>query len=293
MFYCTLNEAKSELKATSAAPNTQTPAQDERLLRYIRQVSDRVNLILTGKSTRQHFWPTIATRPTLISSSTVNSRLNAILLPYNSPLLEVTTVSADGTSVTSLASGYPQGASPIREIRLESSGGFWYGYLSNCDDPSYASIAGIWGYHSDYANAWMLADTLSAAITTTTATTFTVADIDGDDLFGFSGRISIGSLIKIDTEYMLVTGIDINLNKATVRRGAQGSTAATHLISASVYVWQVEEPIRRVCARQAALFYARQGAFQVETIDGVGTVSYPQDLLNELASTLKSYINGY
>lgn len=292
MFYCTLTEAKAELKATTPGNAQFAAAQDERLLRHIRQVTDRVNLIMTGHSRRQHFWPTIETRQTLIDAAHVNSRMNTFLLDQNSPLLGITTVTANGTAITSAAEGFPQGVSPIRTLRITSSGDYWYSYLT-CADPGYVSIAGVWGYHSDYANAWMQADTLSAAITTTTETTFTVSNIDSSDLFGFSGRISAGSLVKIDSEYMLVTGVDISTNVATVRRGQQGSTAATHLVSAPVYTWQTEEPISRVVARQSGLLYAREGAYQVEILDGVGTISYPQDLLAELKATLMSYINGY
>lgn len=285
MFYCTLAQAKAELKARETA-------DDERLLRHVKQATARVNQIMTGKSTRQHFWPTIATRPILLDGDHVNSYLNTLLLGSDNPLLEITALSADGTVVTANAAGYPSGESPIKQIRISSSGDRWYSYISQCDDPAYASITGVWGYHSDYANAWLAADTLSAAITTTTETTFTVANIDGDDLFGFEGRISAGCLVKIDSEYMLVTGVDILNNRATVRRGFQGSTAATHLISAAVSVWQTEEPISRVVARQAGMLYAREGSYQVEVIDGVGAISYPQDLLSELARTLQGYING-
>lgn len=285
MFYATLSQVESEMKA-------QKSISPDRSLRHVRQVSERVNKLMTGKATRNVFWPTIATYQIPIDAGHVNSYLNTLLLD-NNPLLELTTVTADGTVVTANTSGYPAGQSPIHALRISSSGNHWYSYISQCDDPAYVSIAGIWGYHSDYANAWLLADTLSAAITTTTATTFTVSDIDGDDLFGFAGRISAGSLVKIDSEYMIVTKTDPNNNNvATVKRGAQGSTAATHLIGANVYVWQVEEPIAYVTARQAAMLYAREGAFAVETVDGIGTISYPQDLLRSLAKTVQEYINA-
>jgi hypothetical protein len=42
----------------------------------------------------------------------------------------------------------------------------------------------------------------------------------------------------------------------------------------------------RAVTRQAALLYTRRGAFQVETLDGVGAITYPQDLIAELQVTL-------
>lgn len=285
MFYATLNEVKSEMIAQTAILDNQT-------LRYIRMVSERINKIMTGKATRHIFWPTIATREILIDRDHVNSYNNTLALGNGNPLLAITTILADGTSVTANAAGYPSGDSPITRIRISSSGDWWYSYITTCDDPAYASITGVWGYHSDYANAWLQVDTLSAAITTTTALTFTVANVDGDDPYGFPYRLSAGNLVKIDSEYMIVTATNDQNNTVTVIRGAQGSTAATHLVSAPVYVWQTEEPIVRVVARQVGLLQARRGAYQVETVDGVGAISYPQDLLRELNATLQEYING-
>lgn len=285
MFYATLSEVKSEMIAQTDILNKQT-------MRYIRMVSERINKIMTGKSTRHIFWPTIATYQVPIDSNHVNSRNNTLLLDSSNSLLAITSVTADGTSVTANAAGYPAGDSPIRQLRISSSGDWWYSYITTCDDPAYASIAGVWGYHSDYANAWLQVDALAAAITSTTATTFTVANVDGDDPYGFIDRLSAGNLVKIDSEYMIVVATNDQTNTVTAIRGAQGSTAATHLVAAPVYVWQTEEPIVRAVTRQVGLLQARRGAYQVETVDGVGTISYPQDLLRELSKTLQEYING-
>lgn len=66
--------------------------------------------------------------------------------------------------------------------------------------------------------------TLGVAITSTTATTFTATS---------GAAITNGSIILIDSEEMLVTGIATNT--VTVTRGYRNTVAATHLISTSIY----------------------------------------------------------
>ena len=66
--------------------------------------------------------------------------------------------------------------------------------------------------------------TLGVAITSTTATTFTATS---------GAAITNGSVILIDSEEMLVTGIVANV--VTVTRGYHNTVAATHLISTSIY----------------------------------------------------------
>jgi hypothetical protein len=113
-------------------------------------------------------------------------------------------------------------------------------------------IIGEWGYTTERALRWQdTGDDLAAAIASTTATTFTVADSDGLDTYGNSPRFSKGQIIKIDTEIMQVVGVDDTTNTITVVRGTNGSTAATHLISADIYKWAVPMDIKQACTIQA------------------------------------------
>lgn len=74
------------------------------------------------------------------------------------------------------------------------------------------------------------ATTLSAAITTTNATTCTVRDV-----VGFATSAESNDLVQIDSEYMLVSGGLGTTSWSTITRGYAGSTAATHLDAATVY----------------------------------------------------------
>ena len=113
--------------------------------------------------------------------------------------------------------------------------------------------------------------------------------MDGANPRGYSPRISAGNLLLIDDEYLEVTATNTTTNVVTVIRGANGSTAATHLIAAPVSVWQVEDNIKRVTARQAGLLYARRGAFETANITEIGIIQYPVDLLAELRGVLQGY----
>lgn len=284
--YATLAEAKAEDKATSTT-------DDDKLMRAVIAASARVDGVF--QSRYRYFMPVIRAITFPVRETMVDSEINTLRLPY--PLLALTSVTFNGTAMTvgTNVEAYIPNITPYNYLRMMTFATTWYNFVSwssSYPEPL-VSITGIWGYHGDYANAWLSVDALAAAITTTTATTFTVADVDGDDAYGFGPRISRGNLLKIDSEFLEVTDTNTTTNTVTVRRGANGSTAAAHLINAPVYTWQVEENVRRVTARQASLLYARRGAFEVSTLNEIGvSTSYPQDLLTELKGALQDYAYG-
>lgn len=284
MIYCTLAEARRQHKV--AATDT---SDDPILLANIRQVTARANKLLMGRSSRwDYFGPTIEARSIPLSASRINSDINTLRL--DRPLLALTAVVAYQTTVTSVAEAYPQGDTPYRQVRITSSGRLWWDYASRTD-PSYATVTGVWGYHSDYDNAWLAVDALVGDINAS-VTALTVADVDGADPYGLTPRLSTGHLLKIDDEYLEVSATDTSSDVVTVRRGVNGSTAAAHSSGATVYTWQVEEPIRDVVARMAGFKYARRGAYEAKRLDGVGEVTYPQDLLKEFAAVVSEYQYG-
>lgn len=108
------------------------------------------------------------------------------------------------------------------------------------------SVAGVWGYAKD--GDWIdSGGVLTAAITTTSATTFTAT----------KNKILEGWLIKIDSEWLYVLGVasGVSDDQITVARGVNGSTAATHLINAPVSYWQPDYDIEMLCRMAAAAAY--------------------------------------
>lgn len=274
MAYCTLADAKATMRADSTL-------DDALLLSLIGQVSARIDLLMSTNT--PYFQPYTDALEFEVVAQRVDSGRNAFILPPGSPLLALTSVLLNGAAVT--ASAHPATRSPISMIR-RTDGGSWY--ENGTDDPPTVVITGVWGYHRRYAQAWPV-EALAAAVISTTATAITVADVDGSNPDGFTPRISAGNLIGIDNELLEVTATNTVTNAVTVRRGMNGTTAATHLIAAPVSVWQTDDNVRRVTARQAGLLYARRGAYEQQTITDVGVITYPADLLSELRGVLQGF----
>lgn len=286
--YATLAQTKASLKAELTVG---VVAEENRLLDYIRIVSRRVDALMDPLRKREVFAPWLATRKVRVTSDLVNTWDNTLRLI--DPLLSITSTTLGDTVLTDVV-GFPDATvTPFEALRRTTDCCVsWYGAETCLTGPLFATIVGIWGLHRDYTNAWQAVDTLAAAITTTSATTFTVADADGADSYGMTPRFSPGNLIKIDSEFMEVTAVNTSTNVITVRRGVNGTTAATHLIATPVSTFQVEEPIRHAVARQAGLLYARRGAYSSVEITGMTEIRYPVDLLAELRGALAGFAYG-
>jgi hypothetical protein len=237
-----------------------------------------------GSSRIPFFLPTTATRKYLIRGDRIDSYLNLFLLKDH--ILAFSAVTRGGETITANVELYADYNQVATQLRLTDDGISWY---STSTAPQFVQVTGVFGWHEDYTNAFDAVDEIQANINAT-VTSLTVADVDGADLDGVTPRISAGNYIKINSEIMLVTATNTTTNVCAVRRGQLGTTAAAHTANDDVSTYRVDERIRRVAARQAALLYARKGAFQVETLDGVGVVTYPQDLLMELQASLTEFV---
>lgn len=282
--YCTLDELKAELKASGTV-------DDDRVMRHAYQVSRRIDGLSGMHRGRPAFAPYYEQREFPVRKRHVNSYENSYHMGDLEWLFTIAAVTLDDTDVTSQVQQYPTLNRCFNMLRFTSFSYSWYNRYQTDTEPAYVKVTGFWGYHDDYDNAWQSVDTLQANINAS-VTTITVADVDGDDLYGFSPRISRGNLIMVGDEIMEVTATDTTANTATVRRWQNGTTAAAHTSGDAVATWDVEPSIKRIVARQAALLYVREGAFQVETIDGVGSISYPQDLMTEAARVISELFYG-
>jgi len=272
-WYATLADAKSEIKAS-------TTTDDAALADKVRIASRRADAMF--RSRRPFFAPYSETRAWLVEPARVDSWLR--LFHFDQPLLALSSVVVGTTTLTvgtTVEAWRRSPDRPFKAIRLMSSGNHWYQYCNN-DDPVLVTIGGFWGYHPDWANAWDSVEIVGDTPLTDTATTLTVGtDIDGVDGWGFTPRISRGSLLRIEDEYLEVTATDTLLNTATVIRGVNGTTAAAHASAIAVEVFRVHEPVRRAVARQAAFLYARRGAYESSIVSDLGVVNFPSDLLAE------------
>jgi hypothetical protein len=236
-------------------------------------------------SKRPYFGPWQETRKPPVSPYRINSGLGTF--DFGGFLLALAgDTSVNGTTVA--VETYPDSSmSPFQQIRLTETCTDWYAYCS--DAPLQVSIPGIWGFNRDYENAWLQVDTLKLAIGDTVIKTFTVNDVAGPDDYGQTPAISAGDLLRIDDEYLEVISTDNGTDIVTMRRHANGSTAAEHVVDTPVYRWQTEEPVKYAVARQVGLMYSRRGAYVTVETNGLSEVRYPSDWLSEVKAILAEY----
>ncbi len=276
--YATLEQAKGELKSD-------IDDDDTLLMLLIEQVSRRVDLEMDDAG-KPMFVPTKTTKKLPVQSW----RLEENGQTYNPhfPLQALEAANAvliNGT--TDITSKVEVGTDYRLHWKFTEVGDFLNTVASIYGVKSRLWVAGTWVFHNAYADSWTPVDTLSAAIVSASATTITVSAPSSPDIHGHTPRIAPGHLIQIDSEWLDV--VDVNTGTLTVVRGVNGSTAATHLISAPVSVFHVEPPIAHAVARQVGLLYARRGAFNSTTFDGIGTTQYPEDELAELRTVIANY----
>jgi hypothetical protein len=159
-------------------------------------------------------------------------------------ILEVQSITnGDGTTIS--PSGFflePANDYPKSHVELKATSGVMF-QLANGEARQALSVVAITGYHGEYAEAWpSTLGVLAAAIETSNATTFTCT----------TGKLRAGDLIQIGSEWMYVVSVTVAASDTvTVVRGVNGSTAATHLVSAPIYRWS--NPSIEMLCRNAVL----------------------------------------
>lgn len=265
--YVTASELKRELGIEDYQDD-----DDALLLSKVEQASR-----LWDRLTRRRFYPRIETRY-------FDHPATGYELPLDDDLLEVTTFATNQGNTTLTAGNYwgMRGRSyqtPYTRLALNTSAG-GTNYLTYTTTPQRANVVtGVWGYHDDYSSAWLLSnDALAAAVVSTTATTLTVSDALDTDIYGLAPRFRVGNLLKIDTEYLYVTAV--TPTTLTVRRGVNGSTAATHLLAATIYRWATMAVVQQLVTRMAAWIYKQKDSQVFDTIASqeTGTVTIPVGL---------------
>ena len=205
---------------------------------------------------------------------------DGMTLDLRLPLLAATTVTNGANGVVALAdyrleSRDALGGTPYDAITLPATTWAW-------DGDTAVEIDGVWGFHPEYAAAWMTSgDTVKTGINAT-AISLAVNDADGVDAWGETPRFCPGQLLQIGTEWLEVAAVDASANTLTVRRGVNGSTAAAHDAAVAISIWQADDQAIRAVARWTGLLFARRGAYEKVTFDGLAQVVFPTDLPDEV-----------
>lgn len=300
-----VRDARFELKETTA----NAVVHDVQMLGFLRQASDRFTAKLGMR-----FLPYLETK-TYTTRVDVTTGRKWKILPYKGLLVLPETLLAlpslvtdgDGNALV-YNTDYiedPPGQYPITALRLLnqttlpcSAGGCksWYATQSCANgELSLTQITGVWGFHSDYANAYInTLDTVRDNPLTAVATTLTVTSITGVDAYGRTPRFSPGQLLKVENELLGVLSVhDDVVDTLTVLRGANGTTAAAHAQGTAIYTYEVDLPANQAALRWACYPYKRRGDYGMSTFDtntGVYT-KLPFDAPGDVIGIIEDYLD--
>lgn len=262
--YCSIADLKTALAVTSTT--------DDTVMRKIIDSASRMIDRFTGRS----FGVKSETR----YFDGAGARL------WIDDLLTVTTLKTDedgdatyeNTFTTDDYILYPLNKYPKNYIELSNDsdyGGFANGIKQG------VQIAGIWGYGDGIsATPYLVDTTLTAAISSTSATTCTVTAVT---------NLSAGQTILIDSEQIFIESI-ATLTLAVIR-GVNGTTAATHSNGASLYIYQYPYDVWQACLALASAIYQNRSK-QGLSSERLGDYSYSltRDQVNSICN---EYVLSY
>lgn len=191
-------------------------------------------------------------------------------LYFDTDLFSVTSIT-NGQGAALTASDYklyPLNESPKQKATIIKSTGLEWQMNGTSDPEGAISVAGAWCYARD--GGWIDSGAVLGVGANDTTTSLTVT----------TGKINVGQLVKIDDEYLYVTAVTVSTSDTlTVVRGVNGSTAASHLISAALYYWQPDQNINLLAQQASAAAYRLRAnpVGDTVTIDGV-TFATPKDV---------------
>ena len=280
---------KSGLITVSAASSDKIQAYLERATRFIRR--------FTGRD----FFPWVETRHFPIPYAYSDLRMRrfpAAHLKLDQDLLETFNVNngVDDLVETTQYFTLEYNIYPKRIIAVKYP--YYWGGFSGAGispykryDEAIIEVDAMWGYadHLYPSEAWIdTFETIPVGGLTSSATTMTLVDVDGDDAWN-KKKFYLNQLIRVDDELMIVSGINTGTNVLTVLRGQRGSTATTHDAGVAIKRWRVLEDITDACLKIAKTWresdIAAGGRLGVSEMSAGTEISIPADPLN----TLKMY----
>lgn len=278
--YATLADVRMELGVNDPIATDDDPVA----IKALRDATARIDLELPGKT----FFPRVQTR--YFHSFADTDGLN---LRLHEPLAELTSVTnGDGTALA--GSDYtliPRSGAPYTAVRLQANGATAWQAATDGDPVDALSVAGVWHSTRPFSGMWYTTGETITLATTTTAS-FTPSNVDGEDAFRRTPRLSEGMLLKATTngttEYMEIARIESGV--VYLQRGARGTTAVAHT-SATLSAWAVDAVIAKACVRLASYYYKRAGHFASVTFNPNTQMGerLPKDLPDDVVSVLAMF----
>ena len=292
MNYATLYEFRRYRGLATA--ETSDDALIEQLLRHVSRYIDSIRRCDPRVETRLYDYPgeSVSRFGVYAQSDFAYSSMQELRL--DDDLLALTTLT-NGDSETVTSDQYylrPNNRYPKNGVKLKSTSGVNWETDSSGNVEQCISVLGIWGYHPDYASrAWVSSgdSVQNAGGISAAATSITVTDADGVDSEGAAMRFQSGQLLKIDSEFLLLTAQpSTSTNILIVTRGYNGSTAAAHDKDTIIYVYHPYENVKRATLRLTTWLYTQKDVSQFDrmTLLGEGVILTPTQIPDDVLPIL-------
>ena len=257
--YATLADYKAYVVARGQSATTDT-TDDGVIQDLLNSASRYIDL-----KTRRTFYPRVET--VLFDLPDSND------LYIDDDLLEVTTLTNGDSLVIAPTEYVTQGRKPpYWMLSLRDNSTVSWETPTSGNTQQVVSLLGVFGTHDEYTQrAWPQVGTLGVAMSDTTTLAFTASA---------GHTITPGNIIKIGSEIMNVLTVATN-TITPIKRGDNGSTAATHLINSVVYAWQPMEGARMSVLEIANSSYKKrfgQNTGESATVTAAGVVLTPRDI---------------
>jgi hypothetical protein len=195
-------------------------------------------------------------------------------------VIELKTANGDTTIASDeyfLMCGTSYNVQPYDRIMLDETTGILFDVGNSYQRAN--ELTALWGYHEDWANAWLQVDTLDANINDA-VTTFTTTG---------SYTFEWGQLLKINDEYMLVT----TAATPVVVRGKRGTTAAAHEAGDAIFVFQPHTDIVQAVLRLTDFLYtqkdSKDGTTNRDIVTATGVILRPASLPRDIRDSIAFY----
>lgn len=271
--YATLKDYKDYIRARNLS--IADDVVDDTVIEFLLVAASR----LIDEQTGRNFTPYVSTFYYDVPDS---ESLDRRLLRLDCDLLEVLTLTnGDGTVIPSTEYNLVnKNRSPYYGIRLKDTSTYYWTCDAAGDSHSVISLECITGYHNRYSTAW--------------ATGSTAAEAMDDSETGYDvtsgANFAAGNIIRFDDELGYVSSVATNT--LTITRGANGSTATTHLTSIDVKIWQVMELAKYACIEIANSAYFRrfgQSTNEAVQITAAGIILSPLDIPQSAGNFIKTF----
>lgn len=274
--YTTVPDVRTAYLSMSASTGT---ADDALLLGFIRAACQDIDSVA-----RRTFYPVIETRAFDAPRSAIwsgwdgdnaKTRQNGELLLDGDLLALTTLTNGDGTTIS--ASDYalwPYNRTPYASLRLKPTSGLAFTPTAAGEWLQALSVAGVWGYHPRYADAWV--DTLATVQNNPLASS-------GTSLTVATGLLKPGWLIRFGTglDWNYVSSVTAGSPNDTcaIVRAVNGGTAAQQAQGTAIYRWEVPFQVELLAMQGAAAYYnlRKNPVGETVAIDG-NSFSTPKDV---------------